>query len=101
MSLLQTISGLFQKKQELRIPYHRDLGHGWLEVKISLLKELGIENQITPFSYLDTSGEIAFLEEDVDATLFMKRIKQEKRPYKFLRIDNGETSFIRSLKHYG
>jgi len=101
MSLLKTISGLLQKKEELRIPYHRDLGHGWLEVKISLLKELGIENQMTPFSYLDTSGEIAFLEEDVDATLFMNKLKKENRPYRFLHIDNGDTSFIRSLKHYG
>jgi len=101
MSLMQTITGLFQKKEELRIPYHRDLGHGWLEVKISLLKELGIDRQITPFSYIDTSGKIAFLEEDVDATLLMKTLKNKNITHRFLQIDNGDTSFIRSLKYYG
>lgn len=100
MSLLKTITKIFQK-EELRIPYHEDLGHGWLEVQVSLLKELGIDKEISAYSYIDANDKIVFLEEDVDATILLNHLKQKKIRYKLLPIWNGDTSFIRSLKHYG
>ena len=44
---------------------HSDPGHGWLAVKLSDLKMLGIEANITDFSYI--KGKTAYLEEDKDA----------------------------------
>ena len=47
-----------------------DPGHGWVKVPMTMLKELGIENRISPYSY--RRGENAYLEEDCDASIFMK-----------------------------
>ena len=50
------------------LKFHSDAGHGWLAVKVGLLEDLGITDQITGFSYI--RGKTAYLEEDVDATTF-------------------------------
>ena len=44
---------------------HSDPGHGWLAVKLSEIKMLGIETDISEFSYI--KGKTAYLEEDCDA----------------------------------
>jgi hypothetical protein len=62
--------------------YYSDPGHGWLKVKISLLEELGIADQISSCSYV--MGEWAYLEEDADATLFMNTWRKTGRPYEFV-----------------
>lgn len=48
--------------------FYSDPGHGWLKVPHKLLRKLGIERDITDFSY--SRGEYAFLEEDVDLSTF-------------------------------
>ena len=45
-----------------------DPGHGWVKVPMTLLKELGIAEKITTYSY--RRDGFAYLEEDCDATLF-------------------------------
>jgi hypothetical protein len=49
--------------------YHQDSGHGWLEVPIREIKAMGLEERITPYSYLHEGK--AYLEEDVDAGTFL------------------------------
>ena len=49
--------------------FFTDAGHGWLKVPVSELLELGIENDISKYSYL--SGDWAYLEEDCDMTKFI------------------------------
>lgn len=56
-----------QKKYELR--FISDPGHGWLEVPLALLKDLGIDRNITPYSYLNNG--LAYLEEDCDYGTFV------------------------------
>lgn len=51
--------------------YYNDPGHGWLAVPRSLVIELGIERQISPYSY--QRGETVYLEEDRDAGIFIQR----------------------------
>jgi hypothetical protein len=46
-----------------------DPGHGWLKVKRSELKELGIEKLISSYSY--QRGDDIFLEEDGDMSTFI------------------------------
>lgn len=49
-----------------------DPGHGWLRVKRSELDALGITNKISGYSY--QKGIYAYLEEDCDASLFIKHV---------------------------
>jgi hypothetical protein len=55
--------------------FHSDPGHGWLAVKLSDLKMLGIETQITPYSYV--KGKTVYLEEDCDMSTFMSAAKDK------------------------
>ena len=50
-----------------------DPGHGWLEVSIDEVYALGIEDQISSYSYV--RGERVYLEEDCDAGLFIEALK--------------------------
>ena len=50
--------------------YHSDPGHGWLAVKRSLIKALGIERDISSFSY--QRGDTVYLEEDGDSDCFFE-----------------------------
>ena len=52
-----------------------DPAHGWIKVSKQLLKDLGIETKITPYSY--QHGEYAYLEEDCDATLFVEEYEKQ------------------------
>lgn len=60
---------------KLTFVYTQDPGHGWLEVPRQLLHELGIEYDITVFSYI--KGRTAYLEEDLDMPLFCQTFKSE------------------------
>lgn len=76
--------------------FHSDNGHGWLEVPLKLIRELGIEDKITGYSYKD--GKTAYLEEDLDAGTFGMAFEAKfgKPQIIHLRQENGE-SFIRNL----
>jgi hypothetical protein len=52
-----------------RYTFYEDPGHGWLEVPMAELEELGIAGLITSCSYMD--GDKAYLEEDCDLSTFM------------------------------
>lgn len=75
--------------------------HGWLRVTIEDLKELGIEDDISPFSYL--GKHYAYLEEDLDAGTFLDSAEGAKweveretrlldrRPVWFVRPGDGQS----------
>jgi hypothetical protein len=48
--------------------FFMDDGHGWVKVEKQLLKTLGIEKNISSYSYM--KGDVAYLEEDSDASKF-------------------------------
>ena len=48
--------------------FHSDPGHGWIAVRMRELKELGIEKEISAYSYV--KGDTVYLEEDCDAAAF-------------------------------
>jgi hypothetical protein len=65
--------GHFQKDRimaEKKYHFYTDGGHGWLAVKRKELEDLGIVDQITPYSY--QRGNTVYLEEDCDMGLFHK-----------------------------
>jgi len=49
--------------------HYTDPGHGWIAVKRAFLTELGIDQQISTFSF--QKGGTAYLEEDRDASIFV------------------------------
>jgi len=61
----------------MKFDFYEDPGHGWLKAPVKLLQELGIAHRITRYSYLNRRGDYAFLEEDVDAPLFIRTMKEE------------------------
>ena len=45
-------------------------GHGWLRVPLREIIQLGIAEKITAYSYMD--NQFAYLEEDIDAGVFIR-----------------------------
>jgi len=80
--------------------FHSDAGHAWLEVAIDEIKELGIENKITTYSYMNDG--FVYLEEDVDASTFIKALKEKYGDDLEIIINEQyqERSFIRALPYY-
>ena len=78
--------------------FHSDPGHGWLEVPMGDLEELGIDGEITPYSY--RNGDTAYLEEDCDAGTFFRAYKDRHgKPPEFVEEYRGESP-VRSYPHY-
>jgi hypothetical protein len=78
--------------------FHTDPGHGWVEVPFSVLKELGIEDKITPYSYAHNS--VAYLEEDCDGTTFVEAYKAKYGDYPKCTDKYTENCFVRHLNNY-
>ena len=81
----------------LTLTFHTDPGHGWLEVPIAMLKELGIHKDISPYSY--RRGQNAYLEEDVDAGKFMRAAKEAGWNIRY-REQHKNDSPIRDYRGY-
>ncbi len=63
--------------------------HSWLEVPYDLLVKLKIENKITCYSY--RNGNLCYLEEDCDGSMFYAAMKEAGKKYKTtLRFSNYE-----------
>ncbi|MEY3123264.1 hypothetical protein [Nitrosomonas mobilis] len=77
--------------------FYADAGHGWLRVQKSILAELDIAEKISSFSY--QRGDYAYLEEDVDLSLFLKAMRDRGIEPEF-REYHSEYSRIRSFDHY-
>lgn len=80
--------------------FHSDAGHGWVKVPKRELKQLGIFDKITPYSY--QKGDFAYLEEDNDATLFVNaRLAMGYPRPEWNEIDDGDSSPIRNYAPFG
>lgn len=78
--------------------FHSDNGHGWLAVKLNELKMLGIEADISSYSYI--KGKTAYLEEDCDAAKFISAAKDKGITVEVREGPQRERSPIRSFKQY-
>jgi hypothetical protein len=78
--------------------YHSDPGHGWLAVKLSDLKMLGIESEISSYSYV--KGKTAYLEEDCDAPAFIRAASAKGITVEVREGPQRERSPIRSFQSY-
>jgi hypothetical protein len=57
------------------IDVYSDAGHGWAKVSMEVLKEYGIADKISGYSYMSKNGKFAFLEEDCDMHLFFQTVR--------------------------
>ena len=78
--------------------YFQDPGHGWIEVPVAELRRLKIADQISPYSYKD--GDIAYLEEDCDASVWGNAKKLADEPYELEYIHTDHDSLVRSFGSY-
>lgn len=81
----------------MQIRYITDPGHGWFEVPLALIQELGIGSQITAYSY--RRGEFAYLEEDCDAYTFDQAMKSQGRAYA-VKEQYQEQTMIRNYPRF-
>jgi hypothetical protein len=86
------------KEKAMKIVYHQDPGHGWLEVTVALLQRLGISRRISSCSYI--SHETAYLEEDRDAGVLLQALKDRGVFYELVSRHTNGDSFIRRLPSY-
>ena len=79
--------------------FHSDAGHGWLAVKLSLVRELGLAGKISKYSYMQ--GNSAYLEEDLDAGLFINAFKDRFGVDPHINhLPQKERSLIRTMNRF-
>ena len=78
--------------------FHSDSGHGWLAVKLNELKMLGIQADISDYSFV--KGKTAYLEEDVDAMKFINAAKAKGITVELKNSPPRDNSPIRYFKRY-
>jgi hypothetical protein len=78
--------------------YYTDSSHGWAKVKKSVLANLGIDKDISAYSY--QRGDCAYLEEDCDLSLLQKRLTENNTILKLVQRHTDKESRIRSYERY-
>lgn len=73
---------------------YSDPGHGWCKVPVKFLESLDLVDQITPHSYL--LGAYAYLEEDADASTFVRALEEKGIPFAFTVHHTNRLSAIRN-----
>jgi hypothetical protein len=82
----------------MKINFYSDPGHGWARVPKALLYKLGIEKDITYYSYM--RNEYAYLEEDCDLSTLTKALESRGIPFTFNEYHTNKNSKIRSYDSY-
>ena len=86
-----------------------DPGHGWIEVSMLELKNLGISDKISGYSYMSRDRFWAYLEEDCDLSLWatakgfpypVKREEWSKFWEQNIKKEYQENTFVRNLPGY-
>ena len=80
----------------MNIIHYCDPGHGWFKVKRELLIKLGIERDISSYSY--QRGEYVYLEEDCDADLLFLNLQVQGVIPKILTKHTNRRSKIRGYR---
>lgn len=76
--------------------FHTDPGHGWLEVPVPVLMQVGLApSDFSSFSY--QQGHMLYLEEDCDASVFIAAYEQHIGPISVKEKFSSYDSWIRRL----
>ena len=82
----------------MNIAYYTDPGHGWAACKIETLRQLGIADAISHYSY--TRGRTAYLEEDCDFARLLDALDARGIAYTITEKHTNRRSPIRSYSTY-
>jgi hypothetical protein len=82
----------------LKLSFHCDPSHGWLEVNRADVDALNIADKISPYSYLN--GDRVFLEEDCDASHFLEVAKAHQWTINIQEKYTNRDSFIRAYPRF-
>ena len=83
-----------------RYTFYADPSHAWLAVSVKEIKHYNIAHLISNYSYVDNRLENVYLEEDLDAYLFLKYVKKFNIEYTFEYEEIPENNFIRRLPSF-
>lgn len=78
--------------------FYEDPGHAWMKVSRAELKKLGLEEKISSYSY--QRGDSVYLEEDCDASLFLKALRDTGAEIKIKEQFTNRCSKIRGYDHF-
>ena len=79
----------------MRFTLYYDAGHGWLAVTEALAATVGLtEGDFTHYSY--RQGDTLYLEEDLDASVFIRAWEAARGEMLIHAIDHGDYSPIRN-----
>jgi hypothetical protein len=80
------------------IKVYADPGHAWAKVSKKELEKLGIQKEISGFSY-ERNG-FAFLEEDSDLSKYIAALREKDFSVKFKESHTNKRSKIRNYESY-
>lgn len=75
-----------------------DPGHGWLKVPLTEIVALGLETQISVYSYIE--GQYAYLEEDCDCPRYLESLAAQGHPRPEI-TEQYVDRFARPSLHFG
>lgn len=79
----------------IQLKFYSDPSHGWLRVPTKLVKELGVFDRVSEYSFVSESGRYLYLEEDCDAALVLNALPRDS--YELLEVHQDKASHIRQL----
>tara|TARA_R100001129_G_scaffold181928_1_gene161845 strand:- start:162 stop:422 length:261 start_codon:yes stop_codon:yes gene_type:complete len=82
----------------MKFTFHTDEGHGWMEVSLSMVKDLGLQTEISSFSYIN--GQTVYLEEDCDAFQFIRAFKLKHGYQPEFEEKFTPVSFVRNFARF-
>jgi len=95
----------YNTSKNVTINFYDDSAHGWARVSINEIKELGIEKDISTYSYM--ADDSVYLEEDCDLGVYINAIKKQYGndiDINFIdhksRVDENGLSCIRDYPRY-
>jgi len=83
---------------KLRVDFLSDPGHGWAQVPMEVLQQLGIEDRISDCSYLRDG--YAYLEEDLDWSTFVEAAAAAGMVVTVREHHTDRLSRVRNYAHY-
>ena len=84
----------------MKLIFHTDPGHGWIECPFHLINKLGILGKISKYSYISRDKSKVYLEEDCDANLLVETLKNRGDTVEFEEKISNSLSFIRNLPKF-
>lgn len=84
--------------KKITLAFYSDPGHAWMKIPLSTIKKLNVADKISSYSYIRNSH--AYLEEDCDAGIVIKALKENNVNIRIKEYNTNKTSKIRSYSSY-